>query len=479
MNDLPVSATAPGTGPNTGVALRIALFTLVSLLAVGTVASTASADEVLGTAPFLAATLALYLLPLFVPGQRDVFAPAAFTGLREASRLLPSLVTLLVYSDSGLGPFLYLSTTERIALVRAVCLLLSVAQLGYLLGYYTSPGARLARVLPNWAGRPWKASYFSLALLLLTVVFLISYAQFQGRAGGSLLDLTRLAEGKEVWRDDATLSWMLRGVELGFLPVILLGTVACASGSRRGLLLTGLCYLVVALLVTRLGQRGPAIVGLLMLLMLFHYLRRRIPLGVYVAVFLVVVAGSTLLGEYRAGVTPGEPLVERVISPSDTLARYSEERQYMAAYAAVMHFFPERHEYLMGESWVGVAVALVPRWLWPEKVDFSPWRDTRIVYNLIQIPAPTTYPALLYANFSWLGVFFGMGLLGLFHRALQVWRSSHDGDATTTLLYVLLLTTFTPTLLGISLMLQYLVPAVLLLAVMTTSRQPAIRLPAG
>ena len=178
---------------------------------------------------------------------------------------------------------------------------------------------------------------------------------------------------------------------------------------------------------------------------------------------LVLLAGTTLLGEYRSGATPATPLIERIASPGATMASYAAERQHMAAYAAIMHFFPDQQEHLMGESWAGVFVSLVPRWLWPDKVEFAPWRETRIVYNLIAIPAPTPYPALLYANFSWPGVFLGMFLLGSIHRGLNEWRKRTPNDPNTILIYVLLLTTFSPTASGISTMLQYAVPALLAL----------------
>jgi hypothetical protein len=454
--------------------LRTMAFLAVSLVALFVFANSADVDEVAQVAPFLGLTLALSVAPLFVGRERDVFAPASFHGLQEASRLLPGLVTLLAYGDSQLGPFQHLSTEARVSLMHSVCAMLSLAQVGYLTGYFATRGAVVTRWLPEMTGRRWRPARFLLVLLLFSLVFLISYAQFQDEAGGSLLDVTMLAEGKRVWRDDASLSWMLRGIWLGFLPVILLGTVAFASNSRAYIVGTLAVYGITALLITRLGQRGPAIQCLLVLLMLFHYLRRRIPLALCAAVFFVLIAGTTLLGEYRSGVNPTQPFAERVASPAQTMASYEAERQHMTVYAAIMHFFPDEREHLMGESWAAVLVSLVPRWLWADKTDFAPWRETRIVYNLIALPAPTPYPALLYANFSWPGVFIGMFVFGFIHRGLAEWRKRAPGDANTNLIYVLLLTTFSPTAFGISAMLQFALPAVVALYFMMVPRANSV-----
>ncbi|HEX2877897.1 MAG TPA: O-antigen polymerase, partial [Polyangiaceae bacterium] len=447
-----------------------ALFVAVTFTALLVFANSADNDEVSQVAPFLLATLALCVAPLFLAREQDIFAPAPFHGLQEASRLLPGLITLLAYGDSQLGLFQFLSSEARISLLRSVCVMLSLAQLGYLVGYFGTRGALVARWLPALSGRLWRPPRFLLVLLLLSLIFVVSYAQFQEQAGGSLLDVTMLAEGKRVWRDDTSLSWMLRGVWLGFLPVILLGTVAITSNSRAYVVATLVLYGIAALLITRLGQRGPAIQCLLILLMLFHYLRRRVPLALCAAVFLVVVAGTTLLGEYRSGVTPNQPLVERIASPTETMVSYEAERQHMTVYATIMHFFPDEKEYLMGESWAAVLVALVPRWLWADKPDFAPWRETRIVYNLIALPAPTPYPALLYANFSWPGVFLGMFLYGFVHRGLYEWRKRSASDANTNLIYVLVLTTFSPTAFGFSTMLQLAFPALVALYFMMLPR---------
>lgn len=476
MSDTDPSAAVPQTRASKSrwLSLRAILFIGVSLVSLLVLLNSADGDEVTRVAPFLVVTLILYLAPLFIGSERDVFSPAPFQGLREASRLVPGLVTLLAYGDSQLGPFQYLSSDARVSLMYSVCAMLSVAQVGYLLGYFATRGGAVVRVLPVLTERLWRPARFLLVLLGFFLIFLVSYAQFQEQAGGSLLDVTMLAEGKRVWRDDASLSWMLRGVWLGFLPVILLGTVAFASRSRFYTLTTLALFGISALLITRLGQRGPAIQCLLILLMLFHYLRRRVPLALCAAGFLVLVAGTTLLGEYRQGMTPNQPLVERIASPTETMASYEAERQHMTVYAAIMHFFPDEREYLMGESWSAVLVALVPRWLWADKADFAPWRETRIIYNLLAIPAPTPYPALLYANFSWPGVFLGMFLFGFIHRGLAEWRKRAPSDANTNLVYVLLLTTFSPTAFGISTMLQFALPAVVALYfMMTPRRRPA------
>src|SRR5207244_4064473 len=119
--------------------------------------------------------------------------------------------------------------------------------------------------------------------------------------------------------------------------------------------------------------------------------------------------------------------------------------------------------YLLGESWLALAVAPIPRWLWPEKSEFFYWTDTRIAFNVTGIHAPTPFVGILYANLSWFGILVGMFVYGLFHRALYEWLRRHPRDQNVVLMYALVLMYFAPTLLGISAALQYLVPVWLIL----------------
>jgi hypothetical protein len=65
-----------------------------------------------------------------------------------------------------------------------------------------------------------------------------------------------------------------------------------------------------------------------------------------------------------------------------------------------------------------------------------------------------------------------MGAWGAVHRGLYRWLQSTPRDPAVVFLYVAFLTSFVPTLFGLSLALQYAVPSMLLVYLLTR-RKPA------
>jgi hypothetical protein len=222
--------------------------------------------------------------------------------------------------------------------------------------------------------------------------------------------------------------------------------------------------LVVALMVSRLGQRGFVAFGLLSLVYVFHYLWRRIPVAAFAAVTFLGIAASNLTLEWRTAPQTRArdfALYDAARDPLAVLAAHESERQRFAALAVVMDAFPDRHPYLVGESWISWLVAPVPRWVWPEKVTAFEWQDNRIVKTLSGAPIPTPFVGVLYANFAWLGVLAGMFLFGAFHRGLYVWLTRSPSDPNVVLLYALFATQLTPTSMGLAAALQYILPVYL------------------
>jgi hypothetical protein len=244
-------------------------------------------------------------------------------------------------------------------------------------------------------------------------IFVLAYGVFQVRVGGSIFDVTRLAEGKAVWRSDPTLSWMMRGVQIGFLPLFIILIHLVTRVRLRTLILIGAASFAIAIMVLRLGQRGIVAFSLLCSLIIVHYMRRRIPMAVFVAALFIGTTLSNILLPYRATYlrTPemeGPGLLEVAQQPAAVVADHEAERQRFSSLAVVFQHFPERHDYLLGRSWLALLVSPVPRWLWPEKGEYFRWRDSAIVWNLVGAPMPTSYVGALYANFSWLGICLGM-----------------------------------------------------------------------
>ncbi len=416
------------------------------------------AASVRATFPLLYAALALQLSPLLFAREPDPFCPAAFSGLVTGTAIFAVLMSILVSERIDVGALPTLSPARREELMNLVSAAYLTGAASYLAGYYLSRGRWAPRVLPNLAGRTWRPSRLLLVTFGCALAFLPAYAYFQSRVGTSLTALA-LAEGKDVWKEDPTLSWMHRGIALGFIPLLLHGAMALRRKEWRRVALVGLVSVVAALLSVRLGTRGVAVFFLLNLLILVHYLFRRIPVAALLVGAFSLMAILNVLGDARSS-GPGAELdfSSSRFRPGQVFADHEGDRQRLTAAAAVMYTFPERQEYLMGASWQAMLIAPVPRWVLPDKNRHLVWSDSGITHSLVGVPAPTPFLFVLFANFGWGGVIFGMAGWGAFHRGLQSWRERSPTDVNVVLGYSVLLLYFGPTLLQVGMSFQTVVP---------------------
>ena len=142
---------------------------------------------------------------------------------------------------------------------------------------------------------------------------------------------------------------------------------------------------------------------------------------------------------------------------------HASDRNRIAIMATVMYHIPERQDYLLGESYIALLAAPIPKWIWPEKEVVFRWRDSSIAGTLAEIPGPTPMPSVLYANFSWIGALIGMFLWGLFQRGMYEWLSEERTDKNRALLYATMVMTIVPSNLSLAMALQYVLPIWLIL----------------
>jgi hypothetical protein len=151
------------------------------------------------------------------------------------------------------------------------------------------------------------------------------------------------------------------------------------------------------------------------------------------------------------------------LRPSQILAEHENDRQRLSALAVIYYYFPDRQDFLMGDSWAGVLVAPIPRWIWPDKMKNQRWRETAIIYELVGAPTPVPLHGLFYANFSWIGVVLGMFAWGVSQRGIYEWLRASGYERNSVLIYCSLGMYFAPSLLAISSMMQWVLPTWLIL----------------
>ena len=268
---------------------------------------------------------------------------------------------------------------------------------------------------------------------------------------------------------------MVRGIYLGALPGFLLFAHVLRRPGWIPVVAVSLGLGVISYLSLRLGQRGMAFAAFLPPIIVYHYMRKRVPvsfmlLGLLLAVTL---SNAMLAWRYTSGEEARGYHITRVSTPEDdtltgrmvaTLQKNDAERKRFHVLAFLFNEFPANRDYLYGQSWLGLLVVPIPRWLMPEKWEYFIWRDSAIMLVIVGSPNPTPLLALLYVNFSWLGIILGLLLWGVFHRALYEWMIAASKDPTVIMYYtIVILVYFAPTLSGASAALQYVIPVWLVL----------------
>lgn len=409
--------------------------------------------------PLFVALIFFHFAPMFWASQPDVFSPPVLFGILSGASALSILASQLVVGTVRLDLIHGLDADQMSQLAQKVLIASILGVCSYYAGYYADIGPRLRRKFPKVQGLVWNFDRIKLVSAVGFGIFLVAFAVFQQRSGGGLFDVTNLAAGKRVWHNNQSLSWMVRGIQIGFMPLLLY--VAWSAG-RPGWRHFGpalAAILLMSLLVLRLGQRGTSGSVLLTVLVMIHYQRRRIPAMLFLGMLFFAVLASNVLYIYRTN--PDQAQQSSVLSnvkPTAVLADMEGERQRFSVLALVMKEFPENHAYLLGESWVGLIATPIPRWLWPEKSEHFKWRDTGIVNQLGGGPRPTPFLGVLYVNFSWIGIVLGWFLWGIFHRALYEWMLDDSRDVNVTMMYAFIMIHFGPSLLQISEAVQYILP---------------------
>lgn len=420
----------------------------------------------------------LCFLPAFWSKDSDLAEPPAINGILNGLGLTASFVSCLFAGrvEYSLLPFVPLN--ERDDLTYRVLSAFFFGTLFYYIGYYSGAGKHLRSYFPQVHGLRWNWGRFLVVTVICVSVFVICYAYFQNKMDSPIYDITQLAKGKNVWRNDPTLTWMQRGILLGFIPALFLFPYLLSRKKNIGVFVTILLLGFVGVLVTRLGQRGTFFLNAMALLIFFHYLQKRVPVTVFIALWFVVIICVSVLGEWRSdpeSVGRQRPLIERILHPLESLGEHEADRHRLGALGVAFHVFPKYRDYLWGESWYAILVSPIPRWIWPEKVNMFMWRDTAIISNLTGAPVPMPLIGILYVNFSWGGILVGMALWGLFHRALYEWLllSLPTRDINVIMLYALILLYFGPSMLQLASAIQYVLPAWLILKFIGSRSRPS------
>ena len=116
----------------------------------------------------------------------------------------------------------------------------------------------------------------ALVCIVCLGAFTAAYAFFQSRIAAPITDFTALKEGKAVWRDDPTMSWLGRGILLGCIPLMMWVAATARKPKLWRSIFVAACCLLMALSdhAPRTARARP-VFGLTCLIVV-HYLYRRV-----------------------------------------------------------------------------------------------------------------------------------------------------------------------------------------------------------
>jgi hypothetical protein len=443
--------------------LRIGVGLMALVLICSAIYAAAPDGAVRDAMPLLLANFALQLMPFLWERELDPFSPTVFTALNATVASGSILAALLDNPTPNFGGLVEASYDQSVSLINSVSLVNLLASTAYYCGYYGTAPRRPANVV-SLAVPEWNARRLRMVAIVCTGIFVVAYAIFQSRLGLGITSVS-LADGKAVWREsDDGMAWLSRAVDLGCLPLTL-GTAyllrdRISARLKRKHLALAFAVAFMAFLILRLGTRGSAVYFLLVVGMIVHYLWRRIPTALIAGAGFAIIVAIAILGDQRGRKDEDTELTNTSrFRPAHVLVRHEEDRSRLGAAAFAMDTFPTKLNYLYGESFLALALTPIPRFLWHEKNLYTPMRDNAIVYVLAGAPVPLAFPFVLYVNFSWAGIFVGMGLWGMFHRRLYERLKRRQFQAGAVVIYALTLIYFSPTALGFAASLGTVVPA--------------------
>lgn len=454
------------SAPNSGMFLQRLAVCVIFVLALLFLPALADDPGLRAVIPGFVALIFLQLAPVLFTRRPDLFEPVMYVGVMAAFATIAQLASFYQAGSVEIRLVPGLDPDQAADLASMTLWVSCVGLLAFYAGYYHPTwGKGAAKLYPRLHRVEWDPNRLLIASILILVVWLGCYAYFQVRIGAPLFSFKDLGAGKEVWRNDPTMSWMIRGVQLGVIPIYMyLAAAAARRQDKQTLIWMGILG-VMSLLILRLGQRGLMFMPILGAFMIIHYLRRRIPVWVFAGALFVASAANMIMLEWRSGEDRGYPedLSTAMQRPAESLAAHEDDRQRFGALAVIINEFPDKRPYLLGESWLGLVAQPIPRWLWPSKGQHFAWRDTQIVKNITGAPIPSSYLATLFANFGWLGIVIGMFIWGVVQRGMYEWLLPSRGDPNIVMLYSTFVLYFGFTLLNMSSVIQFTLPLYVLI----------------
>lgn len=375
---------------------------------------------------FIFITIVLLHYSIF-SGRWDVIAPLT---LIPAIYILLFIVPSVIHLSTGL--YWHVDILE--ILPEALWLVL-LSYVCLLIGYHNKLAVLLSKRLPKFSNVNYRK--VTKIALLYGIIGFSSYLLFLHFNGGILNALLyQTPRGVAVRPGTGYFFWGL----LFMIPFVTLFYVAHIQTGKKRRLIHVLLFILVFLMLLVLGGRARALAPLVILLIVSHYLVRRLKarhLFVFL-VFLLLIA--PIVGFFRGREGKAVLLTNPVefwqkVRPSYErfVHLFTADIGRIETIAIALKEFPEDQEYMMGKTMLAAPLGPIVHRL----PFYVPGKSPGIFLAQIVYPAMreekkwgflTTLVGEFYMNFSITGVAIGFLVFGLLLRILYSWTINSKGN---------------------------------------------------
>lgn len=422
----------------------------------------------------IVAIMLLGLLPIAISYLRsgDIFSPPGFFGL---SYLLGWIGPVIDYSQfDAQDQSLLLGNEVSYLLLPLVVTTVGVASL--LTGYHSKRGDQIASRIIS-PSEEWDSTR---ALIVVTITFilgLISFAVFVKSTGGIPTSLSDLSAKRR-----PPTEYIRWGAQFLSISVLVYFTDILEMGktlvSRYGLRLAILLFVAV-LFPFYSSQRGAFFSLFILILVIYHYLRRALTIGIIGSIIPVFALFSGLMLSLRKLSWQGGRLqISGMGEFHSVFKMFDANAAGITILAHIVHSVPESFNPRFGSTFIKWILYPIPRSFWPGKPRNLGQVLGEVIYNQgVGVVGGGTPPSVLgelYLNFLLPGVIIGMYVLGILVRAGYTYTAPQtSNNASGILLYGTVVIGLSTGLLSVDFthimvnLLRWLVPVVPALAYIT------------
>jgi oligosaccharide repeat unit polymerase len=403
-----------------------------------------------------ACAVSIVIAPQLFRKGYDLFEPLSFIVFTTLMGTFLRTLYIIFVEDENTRVYLMLGRPPEFLL--PAMLLILFAMTFFTVGYSFPIRAIPLERFNLLSAERWNWRRLVLILLLLSGVAVVAMALYSQRLGLSITSLSDISAKRRLVVEGAdfefaALGYYLWGADLITYAFFLLFAVFATSKrpffSALGFfsVLLGVLAVIFPIITS---SRTEVLLPIIYALMMWHYLRQRIPPWVLVAMIGLVLSFLILLGSLRA-INQGN---SSSISDYLGLEALLGSRHWLdiTKTAHIVDAIPEMLDFEYGKTLFSWVIAPVPRTVWPEKpVIRSGQTIGQTVYagQFVKTGVPPGFIAELYWNFGFLGVAMGMFYLGLGLKALYMsFRDYLSKSRNALLIYMGIMLPFALALLG-------------------------------